>query len=437
VSEVGGTLGASVAASLIERRRSLLGPAYRLFYKDPLHLVRGEGCWLYDADGNAYLDAYNNVACVGHCHPHVVAEMTKQARTLNTHTRYLDERVLDYADRLTHTFPSELARVMFTCTGSEANELACQIARTVTGATGFIVTENAYHGNTLAISGLSPAFVEPGNLAPSTRCVPAPSTYRGSRADVAGAFAEDVRGAVQDLESHGMRPAALLVDLAFASDGIQFDPPGLVAPAVAAIREAGGLFIADEVQAGFGRSGEGMWCFTHHGVTPDLVTLGKPMGNGYPVAGVVARPELLDEFSRHKRYFNTFAGSEVACAAGMAVLDVIEAEALIDHAREIGAHLNDALLGLMTKHELIGDVRSLGLFVGVDLVKDRATKERASDEAACVVNALRQRRVLISTTGPGANVLKIRPPLVFSAKDADLLLGELDEVLAEVENGAG
>jgi 4-aminobutyrate aminotransferase-like enzyme len=179
-----------------------------------------------------------------------------------------------------------------------------------------------------------------------------------------------------------------------------------------------------------------MWCFTHHGVTPDLVTLGKPMGNGYPVAGVVARPELLDEFSRRKRYFNTFAGSEVACAAGMAVLDVIEDEALIEHARDVGVHLKAGLVGLMTKHELIGDVRGLGLFVGVDLVKDRATKERATDMAANVVNAMRRRRVLISSTGPGANVLKIRPPLVFSAADADLLVGELDEVLAEVQNGA-
>jgi 4-aminobutyrate aminotransferase-like enzyme len=416
---------------LIARRERLLGPAYRLFYANPVHLVRGEGAWLYDADGNAFLDVYNNVASVGHCHPHVVEALSRQAATLNTHTRYLTDGILDYAERLLALFPQELEHVMFTCTGSEANDLAYRTARASTGGTGMIVTELAYHGVTIAISEMSPSLGDGITLPPHVRTVPAPDAYRGS-GDVGEVFAAHVRAAIADMQAHGIKPAALLVDTIFSSDGIFADPAGFLAPAVAAIREAGGLFIADEVQPGFGRTGADMWGFARHNIVPDIVTMGKPMGNGHPMAAMVARPEILESFGERTRYFNTFGGNPVSCAVGMAVLDVIEQESLIANARDVGAYLSDGLRALAKRHEIIGDVRGAGLFVGVELVTDRATRAPATAATARLVNGLRERRVLISAAGPHANVLKIRPPLVFSRDNADHVLEALDVVLSEV-----
>ena len=427
------TPGPNADQALIERRHDLLGPAYRLFYEQPVHIVRGSGVWLYDRDGTAYLDAYNNVASVGHCHPDVVAALADQSALLNTHTRYLSSGIVDYAERLLATLPTDLEKLMLTCTGSEANDLACRIATAATGATGFIVTEFAYHGLTIAISGLSPSLGEGVQLAETTRTVPAPNRYRTGDPEVGERFAAGVRAAIADLQAHGIRPAALLTDTIFSSDGVLPDPAGFLAPAVAAIREAGGLFIADEVQAGFGRTGSGMWGFERHGISPDIVTMGKPMGNGYPVAGIAARSDLVDEFGRRTRYFNTFGGTPVACAVGLAVLDVIERERLITNAASVGAHLLQGLGELATRHELIGDVRGAGLFVGVELVSDRNTDDPAPELAARVVNGMRNRRVLLSATGPGVNVLKIRPPLVFSHEQADLMVAALAEVLEEIE----
>ena len=418
--------------ALIERRARLLGPAYRLFYANPVHLVRGEGVWLYDADGAAYLDVYNNVASVGHCHPHVVEALSRQAATLNTHTRYLTDGVLDYAERLLATLPHELAHVMFTCTGSEANDLAYRAARAYTGGTGIIVTQLAYHGVTIAISEMSPSLGDGITIPPHVRTVPAPDAYRTDGADVGAAFAADVRAAIADMQTHGIKPAALLVDTIFSSDGVFADPDGFLAPAVAAIREAGGLFIADEVQPGFGRTGAGMWGFSRHGVVPDLVTMGKPMGNGHPIAAMVARPEILERFGQRTRYFNTFGGNPVSCAVGMAVLDVIEREGLIANARDVGIYLHDGLRTLAQRHAMIGDVRGAGLFIGVELVADRATKTPATAQTARLVNGLRERRVLISAAGPDANVLKIRPPLVFSQDNADHFLSALDAELSNL-----
>ncbi|MEO5614495.1 MAG: aminotransferase class III-fold pyridoxal phosphate-dependent enzyme, partial [Cypionkella sp.] len=261
--------------ALVARRAKALGPAYRLFYETPVHLVRGEGVWLYDGAGNAYLDTYNNVASVGHCHPAVVAATAKQAAILSSHTRYLHDTVLDYAERLLATFPAELSHVMFTCTGSEANDLAFRIARAHTGGTGFIVTENAYHGVTYAISGMSPSLGEGVALGEHVRTVRAPDPLRMT-GDLGAAFAAEVQGAIDDMLRHGIKPAGLIVDTIFSSDGVFEGPAGFLAPAVAAIRAAGGVFIADEVQPGFGRCGETMWGFQRHGIVPDLVSLGKP-----------------------------------------------------------------------------------------------------------------------------------------------------------------
>ena len=413
---------------LITRREHLLGPAYRLFYDSPVQFVRGEGVWLYDVDGVPYLDVYNNVPSVGHCHPRVVAAIATQAARLNTHTRYLHTEILDYSDQLLATFPAELGQVMYTCTGSEANDLAVRIVKSFTGGSGFIVTELAYHGVTDTISGMSPSLGEHVPLGAHVRTVPAP---RGTSAgvDVAETFAKGVRRALRDMAADGIRPAGLIVDTLFSSDGVFADPAGFLAPAVAAIREAGGLFIADEVQAGFARSGERMWGFQRHGLVPDIVTLGKPMGNGYPVAAVVAKPVVLAAFGRQARYFNTFGGNPVAMAAAGAVLEVIAEEGLQQNALIIGQYLRTRLVALAAKYEVIGEVRGAGLFIGVELIDSRVRRAPATELTIGLVNELRRRRVLISASGPYANVLKIRPPLPFGRSEADLFIETLDAAL--------
>jgi 4-aminobutyrate aminotransferase-like enzyme len=421
-------------ADLVARRARLLGPAYRLFYDEPFHPVRGEGVWLYDAAGTPWLDAYNNVACVGHAQPRVVEAIARQAAVLNTHTRYLHDGILDYAERLLATMPSELGHATFTCTGSEANDLALRIAGAHTGGTGLVVTRWAYHGVTSALACASPSLGQYVRIGDHVRLVDAPA---GGDIDTGRRFADGVRAAVADLRAHGLKPAALLVDTVFSSDGVFTGPPGFLAEAVAAIREAGGVFIADEVQPGFGRTGEAFWGFQRHGVVPDIATLGKPMGNGHPVAGLAVRPEVMRAFGQASRYFNTFGGNPVSMAAASAVLDVIQEEQLQRNALEVGRYLRERLAALAGRHALVGEVRGAGLFVGLELVADRATRAPATAQAARVVNGLRRRQVLLSATGPDAHVLKIRPPLVFRREHADLLVERLDEVLAETGRAGG
>lgn len=416
--------------ALVARRIKALGPAYRLFYETPVHLVRGEGVWLYDGDGNAYLDTYNNVASVGHCHPAVVAATATQAAILSSHTRYLHDTVLDYAERLLATFPAELSHVMFTCTGSEANDLAFRIARAHTGGSGFIVTENAYHGVTYAIAGMSPSLGEGVALGEHVRTVRAPDPLRIT-GDLGAAFAADVQAAIDDMLRHGIKPAGLIVDTIFSSDGVFEGPAGFLAPAVAAIRAAGGVFIADEVQPGFGRCGETMWGFQRHGLVPDLVSLGKPMGNGYPVAGLVMRPEVIAAFGAKARYFNTFGGNAVAAATAMAVLEVIEAEGLQENARVVGGYFAEGLRALAGRFDCLGPLRAAGLFLGQEIVSGGPLDADAA-KTAKIVNGLREARVLISATGPRSNVLKIRPPLVFSKANVDTFLAAFEGVLARV-----
>lgn len=417
---------------LVERRQRVLGQPYRMFYEEPVHFDRASGVRLYDAAGNAYLDAYNNVPCVGHCHPRVVAAIAEQATKLNVHTRYLDESIVGYAERLLGHFPAETNRLMLTCTGSEANDLALRIARNHTGGTGFIVTANAYHGISHAIAAMSPSLGPNVPLAVDVRTVAAPDPrLAGSPEEVGTFFEREVRDAIADMQRHGIRPAALLVDTIFSSDGVFAEPAGFLAGAVAAIREAGGLFIADEVQAGFGRMGSHMWGFQRHGAVPDLVTMGKPMGNGYPIAGVVARTEVLERFAREARYFNTFGGNPVACAAATAVLDIIRDDDLLANASRVGAHMKAGFEALATRHAAIGEVRGQGLFLGIDILDaDGAPSARIAGD---LVNALRRRRVLISASGPLGHVLKIRPPLPFSKTDTDELVQVCDEVLATLQ----
>ncbi len=419
-------------AGLADRRRALLGPSLRLSYDEPLHIVRGEGVCLYDARGRAYLDAYNNVACVGHAHPAVSAAIASQSRLLNTNTRYLHEHIVALAEELGRRLPGDLSVCYFVCTGSEANDLAWQIARAVTGGDGAIVTRHAYHGNTTAVQQLSPEELKPGQQEDWVATVPAPDRYRCAHADDAAAehYAEQLDEAIASLTARGRRPAAFFVDTIYSSDGIFVAPPGYLAAAWRRVRAAGGLCIADEVQAGYGRTGEHFWGFAQQDVVPDIVTLGKPMGNGHPLAAVITTPTIAEAFAADRYYFNTFGGNPVSSAAGLAVLDVLEREGLQENARTVGACLGEGLRSLAARHESIGDVRGSGLFRGVELVAERRTREPAEALAREVVNAMRREGVLIGRTGLHGNVLKIRPPLVFSRGDADRLVATLDKVLA-------
>ena len=419
---------------LLKRRFEVLGPRSPLFYDDPLQVVRGEGVWLYDAAGRRYLDAYNNVPHVGHCHPRVVDAICRQARTLNTHTRYLDETVVAYADRLLGLFAAPLNRVFFTCTGSEANELALRIARECTGHQGVITTAHAYHGNTAAVAAISSAFTRPEKRGQLTRTIPVIDPYRerGSRTDeeLTAAYLEEARRAIDDLEARGVRLAAILLCSAFSSEGLPAVPADYLSGMAELAHAAGGLFIADEVQAGFGRFGTDMWGYASQQTQPDIVTLGKPMGNGHPLSAVVTTAQLMDKFTNATLYFNTFAGNQVSCAAGMAVLDILRDEGLLDNARVVGSHLVDRLRLLQHSCPNIGDVRGNGLFIGVDIVADAgSSRAPAPAVARQIVNGMRAQGVLVSRTGPADNVLKIRPPMPFSTANADQLVQTLGDVL--------
>ncbi|MDC7677777.1 aspartate aminotransferase family protein [Asticcacaulis machinosus] len=410
---------------LITRRERLLGPAYRLFYDEPAHFVRGEGVWLYDAAGDAYLDVYNNVASLGHCHPRIALAITRQVETLNTHTRYLHETILDCAETLLATLPDHIDRVMFTCSGSEANDLAVRIAEAYTGRTGIIVTELAYHGVTQAVSQMSPSLGEGVVRGPHIFTVPSP--LRFSSETRAAGFAQAMDDVIARMTKAGFPPALFICDTLFSSDGVISDPAGFLKPAVERVQAAGGLFVADEVQAGFGRTGEAMWGFQRHGLSPDLVSMGKPMGNGHPVAGIAMRAELIEEFGKKSRYFNTFGGNPVSCAAALAVLNVIAEDELMVNVRQVGAYLTDGLRTLGDESKAVGEVRGAGLFFGVDIVTDG---QPDGDRARRIVNHLRQHKVLISATGQQGNVLKIRPPLVFRPEHADRLMAALSRAVS-------
>lgn len=426
------------SADLLERRERLMGSAYRLFYDNPIHIVRGEGPWLFDAEGGRYLDMYNNVPHVGHCHPQVVEAICEQAKRLNTHTRYLHDNVLNLAESLTSRFPPELDTAMFCCTGSEANELALRIARYVTGGEGVIVTTYAYHGNTRATWELSTSEIPSEELPDCVVTVPAPNPYRGPHSgdNAAEEYARHVRDALALLESRNVRPAAFLIDTIVSSSGVVAPPDGYLSRVAEIVRDAGALFIADEVQPGFGRTGLHFWGFEADGFVPDLVTLGKPMGNGHPISAVVTRRDLVQNFGVNRSYFNTFGGNPVSAAAALAVLDVIEQESLQKNALDVGDHIVQGLKDLAGQHECIGDIRGTGLFLALELVDDRDEKTPASTLTRQVVNGLRDRGVLTGSIGPDANILKLRSPLVLSRDNADFMLAQLDQTLRSTTHPA-
>lgn len=420
-------------SDLIDRRRALLGPNVSTFYDEPVHVVRGEGVWLWDAEGRQYLDCYNNVPHVGHCNPRVVEAICRQAATLNTHTRYLHEGILDYVERLTATYEDPLKTAILTCTGSEANDIALRMAEAMTGKRGIIATDATYHGNTTLVSHLSKSNVPAVGygLGQYFRHVEAPDSYRIPDPD-GQRFAAKVQEAIDDLERNGNGFAALVVCPLFLNEGFPAQSPGWLKPAAEAARRAGGLLICDEVQSGFGRCGTHFWGHQKQGVVPDIVTMGKPMGNGHPVAGLVTSADIMARFRKSFRYFNTFGGNPVSCAAAMAVLEELQDKKLQAHAEKIGLLAHRRLTELAGKYEVIGDVRQSGMVFGAEFVLDRNSKEPAVAFADQVVNQMRQRGIILSKLGRHKNTLKIRPPMPFAEEHLDLLMTTLDDVIDEM-----
>lgn len=419
-------------AELIARRNRTIGPYSPLFYDEPLQFVSGSGVWLTEASGERFLDGYNNVPHVGHANPRVVRALAEQAGTLNIHTRYLNERVVAYSEQLLATFPARLDRVLYGNSGSEANELAIRIARQLTGARGMLVSDYSYHGTTITLAELTTGLRTREPLAPHVRAIRVPDLDRDPRPEpevLAAALAE-IDSAIAELADAGHGLAASLFDPLFSTEGMARVPEGYVAGLVERVRRAGGLVIADEVQSGFGRTGSHFWGHEWAGMDPDLVTLGKPMGNGHPMSAVVTSAAVLDEFGPRNEFFNTFAGNPVSAAVGAAVLDEMAAAELMPRAAKLGAVARTRFDALADRYEFVRAAKGTGMFLGLEFARDGRP---APDLAKRVVEAMKTRRVLISRIGRDESVLKVRPPLAFGADELPILLDALDESLAEAE----
>jgi 4-aminobutyrate aminotransferase-like enzyme len=419
---------------LIQRRDRAFGAGAPLFYDQPIEVVRGEGVFLFDVEGRRYVDMYNNVPCVGHCHPKVVEAVTRQAATLNVHSRYLNESAIAFAERLTALHGPQIESVLFSCTGTEANEVALRMARFATGRQGVVCTNATYHGNSELVGSLTHV----GRARPETDTVhafPFPETYRPIRpgldeARLCDAYLEALEDAIRRFEASGVGFAALIVCSIFANEGLPDVPRGFMAKARDLAHAAGGLVIADEVQAGYGRTGQ-WWGYDAAGFVPDIVVTGKPMGNGVPLAATAASRSLIETFRSRTRYFNTFAASPLQAAAGMAVLDVIEEDGLLKRVAKVGADLKAALAGRKRASPIIGDVRGKGLFIGVEIVQpDGSVPDQ--DRAASICNRLKDKGFLTSSAGVFRNVVKIRPPLVFGSEQALEFLQAWDATMADL-----
>ena len=413
------------AETFTERRARLMGPNLPTFYRTPVHIVRGQGVWLWDASGRRYLDCYNNVAHVGHGHPRVVQAIAGQAAVLNTHTRYHHDLVLDYIERLTGRLGHGISQAIMVCTGSEANDIALRMAQAVTGKTGIIATDNTYHGNTMAVSQLSTRRPPLGGRWPNVRLVPAPDTLRVPDPDGA-IFAGHVARAIAELEASEYGFSGILLCPVFANEGIPVVSHGFLDQTVAAVQAAGGIVIADEVQPGFGRAGTHFWGHERLGFAPDVVTVGKPMANGHPVGAVLARPDVMAAFREGFGYFNTFGGNPESAAASLATLAVIEDEGLMQNAARVSAHVMDRLRAL--RHPMLVQVRDAGMFFAAEFVTADGTTP-ASDFVADLVEAMVARGFLLNRIGRHGQCLKIRPPLPFSTDNADSLIDTLEDVL--------
>ncbi|MEH7829971.1 aminotransferase class III-fold pyridoxal phosphate-dependent enzyme [Gemmobacter denitrificans] len=422
-------VGGPSVTTLMARRKKVLGSRPYVFYDPPLHLVRGEGVWLFDAEGRRYMDLYNNVPIVGHCNPRVADAIATQTRILNTNTRYLGEQLLDYAERLGALTGGALTACAFVNSGSEANDIAWRMARAWTGQQGALTQEFAYHGITEAIDALSPSALRNATPPVHVRTILAPDGYRGpfrhGTPDLGRRYAEDADRAIRSLAQAGLKPAAVITDSAFLTNGVLDPCPGYVAELFARVRAAGGLCIADEVQSGFGRMGQHFWGYQHHGVTPDFVTIGKPAGNGHPIGVVLTRPEILDHFIEQTAFFSTFGGNNVSCAAGIAVLDEIRDRNLVARATGTGNRFKAGLKQLADQFPLVGDVRGTGLVFGLELVLDRETRAPAPVETSRLLELMRDEGALAGSEGVHGNIVKMRPPLVFDTQDCDAALAAL------------
>lgn len=427
-------------ANLMQRRNQVLGRSLSVSYKDKLTMVRGKGCWLIDATGREYLDCVNNISHVGHCHPHVVAALHKQASTLNTNTRYLHPSILNYAERLTATFPDPLSVVYFVNSGSEANELALRLARNYTQRRDVVVVDWAYHGNTAGLIDISPyKFARQGGRGAGQHTFVAelPDPFRGPHKgygdDSAQAYAQSVAQRIADIASAtGDGPAAFMAESISGCGGQVVYPDNYLQHAFALTRASGGVCIVDEVQVGFGRVGDHMWAFEDSGVVPDIVTIGKPMGNGHPLAAVVTTPAIAEAFANGMEFFNSFGGNPVSCEVGMAVLDVIEQEHLLPHVQSMHHKLMELMNSLKQRYPVVGDVRGKGMFLGMELVNDFDTLEPATETAGAIINWLRHHGVLLSTDGPLDNVLKFKPPIVFGEREFEFFAERLEQAFAAV-----
>jgi 4-aminobutyrate aminotransferase-like enzyme len=415
-------------ADTLANRKRLLGRNLRLAYKNPLKIVRGSMQYLYDDKGVEYLDAYNNVAHVGHCNPRVVKAGQEQMALLNTNTRYLHDQINQFAERLTATLPDPLGVCFFVNSGSEANELALRLARAHTHARDLIVLDHAYHGNTNTLIDISPyKHNGPGGEGPPSwvHTVPLPDPFRGT------SDADAVTRVIEQLREKRLPLAGFIAESMPSVGGQIVLPSGYLNEVYTWVREAGGVCIADEVQTGYGRIGTHFWAFESYAVVPDIVVLGKPIGNGHPIGAVVTTHDIATSFDNGMEFFSTFGGNPVSCAIGLAVLDEVFEKNLQSHALEVGELMLARLKELMAKHEIIGDVRGSGLFLGVELVRDRTKLDPATEEADFIVNAMRDRQILFGTDGPFHNVLKIRPPMPFNETDAERLVNALENVLGE------
>jgi 4-aminobutyrate aminotransferase-like enzyme len=421
---------------LIARRDRALGAGAPLFYNEPLEIIRGEGIHLFDAAGRSYVDMYNNVPCVGHANPHVVEAMARQQGTLNVHSRYLHEGIVAFAERLTDLHGPSIESVVFSCSGTEAVEVALHIARNATGKRGIVATNATYHGNSEAVIALTRAGYEPERC-PEVRTIPFPEQYRPlqaglSEAALADVYLDRLRQAIDSLEAEGPGFAGVVFCSIFANEGLPDVPRDFMGRAAEMVRAAGGLVIADEVQAGYCRAGR-WWGYQVTGFEPDIVVTGKPMGNGLPLAATASSRALVERFRAATRHFNTFAASPLQAAVGMAVLDVIDEQGLEQSSATVGFGLKQALIERKQGRPWIGDVRGHGLFVGIEVVADGEGREPDRDRTVDVVNRLKDKGFLTSNAGAYANVVKIRPPLVFSQDNAREFLAAFDETLAEID----
>ncbi|MFJ5957305.1 aspartate aminotransferase family protein [Paenarthrobacter sp. NPDC092416] len=424
---------AQASQDLLTRRYATLGSHSPLFYDKPLELVSGTGVWLTDSDGKTYLDGYNNVPHVGHANPMVADAINAQLRQINLHTRYLNSRVVEYAEALLATFSGELQRLFLTNSGSEANELALRIARQHTGNTGVLVSDFSYHGNTTSLAELTTGLKVREPFGQHVRALRIPdATETDDHERLLREALMDVDAAIASLQESGHGVSAFLYDPLFSTEGLVQVPDGYIEGVSTRVRAAGGLVIADEVQSGFGRIGSLMWGHQMYSTTPDLVTLGKPMGNGHPVGGVVTSADLLDEFGRHNMYFNTFAGNPVSSAAGMAVLHFMQQEDLMAQADSLGGYIAGRLATVAAGSPHVGSVRGRGLYFGLDIVEAEGSGP-APQLTKALIESMRERGVLISRIGRDDNVLKMRPPLVFTRQNADILLEQLTESLAALK----